>query len=318
MAIGKQKVGEIFEGFALIKDVKKGTTSGGKPFLTLVFGDQTGEMEAKLWDSTKEDEQLLLPESIVLVNGEIGQFRGKAQMRINAIRPAQPTDGVHIADFIEKAPVAVEELKDRIMEAIFEMKNPNLQRIVRAFVKKYEENLFLYPAASRNHHEYTSGLAHHIVGMLGLAKGVHDLHPEIDRDLLYAGIILHDIGKLRELSGVISTSYTTEGKLLGHISIMVEEIAQMARELQIEGEEVLVLQHMVLSHHGKAEWGSPKPPMIREAEILHLIDLMDARLNMLGRVLENTAPGEFTERIFSLEQRSFYKPAFSVKTELDA
>lgn len=318
MAIGKQKIGETFEGFALIKEVKKGTTSGGKPFLTLVLGDQTGEIEAKLWDSTKEHEQQLTTEEIVLVNGEIGQFRGKAQMRINAVRLAGPDDGVHIADFIEKAPVSIDELKEKVTEAIFEMTNPNLQRVVRAFVKKYEENLFLYPAASRNHHEYTSGLAHHIVGMLGLAKSVHELHPEIDRDLLYAGVILHDIGKLRELSGVVSTSYTAEGKLLGHISIMVEEIAQMARELQIEGEEVMVLQHMVLSHHGKAEWGSPKPPMVREAEILHLIDLMDARLNMLDRILINTAPGEFTERVFSLDQRSFYKPSFSEKRDTDA
>lgn len=315
MSIGNQKVGDTFEGFVLIKDVKKGTTSGGKPFLTIMFGDQTGEMEAKLWDSAKEDEETFIPEQIVLVNGEVGQFRGKSQMRINAIRPAQPTDGVHIADFIEKAPVEINELKEKITEAIFEMTNPNLQRIVRAFVKKYEEDLFLYPAASRNHHEYTSGLAHHIVGMLGLAKSVYALHPEIDRDLLYAGVILHDLGKLRELSGVISTTYTTEGKLLGHISIMVEEIAQMARELQIEGEEVMVLQHMVLSHHGKAEWGSPKPPMIREAEVLHLIDLMDARLNMLGRTLDKTVPGEFTERVFALDQRSFYKPAFTQGSE---
>lgn len=315
MGIGDHQIGDVFEGFLLIKESKKGVASNGKPFLTLILRDATGEIEAKLWDATKEDQDTFVNEQIVMLKGDLNQFRGKAQLRISALRPAQPTDGVSISDFIEKAPVETNYLKERITEAIFEMKNPNLQRIVRAFIKKYEEAFFLYPAASRNHHEYTSGLAHHIVGMLDLAKSICSLHPEVDRDLLIAGVILHDIGKLKELSGVISTTYTTEGKLLGHISIMVEEIAQMARDLQIEGEEVMVLQHMVLSHHGKAEWGSPKPPMIREAEILHLIDLLDARLNMLGRALDKTAPGTFTERLFALDSRQFYKPAFLEKAE---
>jgi len=310
MGIGDHQIGDPFEGFMLIREAKKGMASNGKPFLTLILRDATGEIEAKLWDASKEDQELFIQEQIIMLKGEINQYRGKPQLRISAVRPAQPMDDVHIADFIEKAPVDAEYLREKITEAIFEMKNAKLQRIVRAFVKKHHEDLFLYPAAVRNHHEYTSGLAHHIVGMLDLAKSIQNLHPEVDLDLLYAGVILHDIGKLKELSGPISTAYTTEGKLLGHISIMVEEIGQMARELQIEGEEVMVLQHLVLSHHGKAEWGSPKPPMVREAEVLHLIDLIDARLNMLGRALDKVAPGEFTERLFALESRAFYKPVF--------
>jgi 3'-5' exoribonuclease len=191
------------------------------------------------------------------------------------------------------------------------MKNPTLQRITRAFIKKYQENLLLYPAATKNHHEYVSGLAHHIVSMLGIARQIHQLYPEVNKDLLYAGIILHDLGKLRELSGMVTTSYTIEGKLLGHIPIMVEEIGLMARELQIEGEEeILILQHLILSHHGKAEWGSPKPPLVREAEILHLIDLMDAKMNMLNRALDKVKPGEFTDRLFAMDNRAFYKPSF--------
>lgn len=309
--IGYASVGEAIDSFMLIKEASKGLTSGGKPFLTLILRDATGEIEAKLWDATKEDEALFIPEKIIKLSGEVNQFRGKPQLKILAVRPAQPTDDVHVSDFVEKAPVSKDILMDKLTEAIFEMKNPTLQRITRAFIKKYQENLLLYPAATKNHHEYVSGLAHHIVSMLGIARQIHQLYPEVNKDLLYAGIILHDLGKLRELSGMVTTSYTIEGKLLGHIPIMVEEIGLMARELQIEGEEeILILQHLILSHHGKAEWGSPKPPLVREAEILHLIDLMDAKMNMLNRALDKVKPGEFTDRLFAMDNRAFYKPSF--------
>lgn len=308
--IGFFTVGDTFDSFMLIKDATKGITSNGKPFLTLILRDTTGEIEAKLWDATKEDEAVFIPEQIVRLNGEIQQFRGKAQLKIVSIRPAQPTDGVHVSQFLEKAPVTKDVLVEKLTESIFEISNANIQRIVRAFIKKYQEALLTYPAATKNHHEYVSGLAHHIVSMLSLAKELCKLYPQINKDLLYAGVILHDLGKIQELSGIVTTSYTVEGKLLGHIPMMVEEIGIIAKELQIEGEEVLILQHLVLSHHGKAEWGSPKPPMIREAELLHLIDLIDAKMNMLNRALDKIKPGEFTERLFAMDNRQFYKPLF--------
>lgn len=308
--ISHYNIGDAFDNFILIKEATKGVASNGKPFLTLILCDSTGVIDAKLWDASKEDEEVFVGEQIVRIAGEINQFRGKAQLKILSIRPAQSTDGVKVADFVEKAPVDKEELLQKLTEIIFEMENPAIQRIVRAFIKKYQEALLTYPAATKNHHEYVSGLAHHIVSMLGVAKELHKLYPDLNKDLLYAGIILHDLGKLKELSGIITTSYTIEGKLLGHIPMMVEEIGQMAKELQIESEEVLILQHMVLSHHGKAEWGSPKPPLVREAELLHLIDLIDAKMNMLNRSLEKVKPGEFTERIFAMDNRSFYKPTF--------
>jgi 3'-5' exoribonuclease len=308
--IGYLNIGDSLDDFMLIKSSTKGVASNGKAFLTLILRDATGEIEAKLWDAKKEDETLFIPEQIVRLNGEVNQFRGKPQLKIMTIRPAQTTDGVHISQFVEKAPVAKDALAEKLTEAIFEMENPNMKRIVRAFVKKYQDALLTYPAESKNHHEYVSGLAHHIVSMLALAKELHVLYPEVNKDLLYAGIILHDLGKLKELSGVVTTTYTVEGKLLGHIPMMVEEIGHMAKELQIEGEEVLILQHLVLSHHGKAEWGSPTPPLVREAELLHLIDLIDAKMNMLNRSLAKVKPGEFTERLFAMDNRQFYKPLF--------
>lgn len=284
--------------------------SNGKPFLTLIFQDKSGEIEAKLWDATDADEQIYQPETIVKINGDIQNYRGRMQLRIRQIKLVSQEESVRLSDFIETAPLESEEMQAKINQYIFDMKNPNIQRITRHLVKKHQKAFFEYPAATKNHHEFVSGLAYHVVSMLDLAKAIAGLYPSLDTDLLYGGIILHDLGKVQELSGPISTTYTVEGNLLGHITIMVNEIGKAADELGIKGEEVLILQHLVLSHHGKAEWGSPKAPLIKEAEILHYIDNLDAKMNMLDRALERVKPGEFSERIFPLENRSFYKPSF--------
>jgi 3'-5' exoribonuclease len=305
------EVGEQVDVYLLIKSVAKGIASNGKPFLTLILQDKTGNIEAKLWDVSPEDEHLYVPESIVKVFGDIHNYRGKMQLKIRSIRPAHEGDAVRVSDFLETAPLKREEMMEKITEYIFAMQNPNIQRITRYLLKKYEQKFFEYPAATKNHHEFISGLAYHVVSMLELAKALANLYPSLNKDLLYAGVILHDLGKVIELSGPVSASYTLEGNLLGHISIMVSEISKAAEHLGISGEEVVILQHMVLSHHGKAEWGSPKPPMVKEAEILHYIDNLDAKMNMIDRALEKVKPGEFTERIFALDNRSFYKPIFS-------
>lgn len=304
------EVGEQIELFLLVKSSVKGIASNGKPFLTLILQDQSGEMEAKLWDISEEDIKAYGPESIVKISGEIQSYRGRNQLKIRNIRPSNPMDSVKLSDFLEVAPLSKDEMTGKLTQYIFEMKNPNIQRITRYLIKKHQQSFLEYPAATKNHHEFVSGLAYHVVSMLDLAKAISNLYPSLDTDLLYAGVILHDMGKVMELSGPISTSYTIQGNLLGHITIMVNEIGKAAEELDIVGEEVLMLQHMVLSHHGKAEWGSPKPPLIKEAEILHYIDNLDAKMNMLDRALDRVKPGEFTERVFALENRSFYKPSF--------
>lgn len=304
------EIGEQVDLYLLIKSVTKGLASNGKPFLTLILQDRSGGIEAKLWDTTDEQVQLYQPETIVRVAGELHNYRGRLQLKIKRIRPATPQDGVHISDFLETAPMTKEEISSKITQYIFEMTNPNIQRITRHLLKKYFDQFLEYPAATKNHHEFISGLAYHVVCMLDLAKALCELYPSLDRNLLYSGIILHDLGKVIELSGPVSAAYTVEGNLLGHITIIVNEIGKAAEELGIHGEEVVVLQHIVLSHHGQLEWGSPKQPMIKEAEILHMIDNIDAKMNMLDRALKRVKPGEFTERIFALDNRAFYKPTF--------
>ncbi|WP_226670072.1 3'-5' exoribonuclease YhaM [Metabacillus litoralis] len=303
-------VGDQVDVHLLIKSSVKGIASNGKAFLTLILQDMSGEIEAKLWDASQDDEGVYSPQSIVKILGDIHHYRGRNQLKIRKIRPKHDDEQINISDLLETAPLSKDVMNDKITQYIFEMENSNIQRITRHLLKKHGAAFIEYPAATKNHHEFVSGLAYHVVSMLDLAKAISTLYPSLDTDLLYSGVILHDLGKVIELSGPISTTYTVEGNLLGHISIMVNEIAKAAEQLQIEGEEVVILQHLVLSHHGKAEWGSPKPPMIKEAEILHYIDNLDAKMNMLDRGLERVKPGEYTERIFALDNRSFYKPTF--------
>ncbi|MEZ2075627.1 HD domain-containing protein, partial [Staphylococcus aureus] len=150
--------------------------------------------------------------------------------------------------------------------------------------------------------------SYHVLTMLRIAKSICDIYPLLNKSLLYSGIILHDIGKVRELSGPVATSYTVEGNLLGHISIASDEVVEAARELNIEGEEIMLLRHMILSHHGKLEYGSPKLPYLKEAEILCYIDNIDARMNMFEKAYKKTDKGQFTDKIFGLENRRFYNP----------
>lgn len=308
----EHQVGESVDLYLLIKQAISGVTTQGSPFMTIILQDKSGDLEAKLWDTKEAQVETYKAGVIVKVVGEVHEYRGKNQLRIKSIRPINENEPIFIEDLVPSAEKSKEQLSEELMAFLFEMENPSIQRITRHIIQKHEKAFLIYPAAMRNHHDYVSGLIDHVVSMLKLGKAFVQLYPTLNKDLLYAGIILHDIGKVIELTGPIGTQYTVEGNLLGHISIMVNEIAKAADELSIEGEEVMLLQHLVLSHHGKEEWGSPKRPMLKEAEMLHYIDNIDAKMVMLNRALSKTTPGEFSERIFPLENRSFYKPKFDV------
>lgn len=306
--IANLKAGDSVETFYLIKRSQQGVTTQGKPYMTLYLQDRSGDIEAKLWTVSKEDMELLVPETLIKVKGDVIDYRNKRQMKIAMYRLATEQDGLHPKDFVEKAPMDEDALLESILDYTLKIENGALQRIVRQLLSKYKSEFLSYPAAMTNHHDFVSGLAYHVHYMLRTAEALCDIYPSLNRSLLYSGIILHDIGKVKELSGPIGTTYTTEGNLIGHIVIAVEEITKIADELEIDGEEVLLLKHLILSHHGKLEYGSPKVPMLKEAEILHFIDNIDARMMMMDKHLDNTKEGMFTERIFPLENRNLYKP----------
>ncbi|WP_281183023.1 3'-5' exoribonuclease YhaM [Staphylococcus schleiferi] len=300
--------GDTVDHFFLIRRATQGVTAQGKDYMTLHLQDKSGEIEAKLWTVSKEDIPLLQPERIIHVKGDIINYRGRKQMKLNQFRLATDQDGMRTQDFIDGAPMSPEEIKDAMQEYIFEIENAPLQRVTRYLLNKYEDRYFVYPAASSHHHNFVSGLSYHVLTMLKIARSLCDIYPELNRSLLYSGIILHDMGKVRELSGPVATSYTLEGNLLGHISIASDDVADAARELNVDGEEILLLRHLILAHHGKLEYGSPKLPQVKEAEILNYIDNIDARMNMFDKAFKKVNKGQFTERIFGLENRQFYKP----------
>ncbi|PHK50833.1 3'-5' exoribonuclease YhaM [Staphylococcus edaphicus] len=306
--VEKLNPGDSVDHFFLIHKATQGVTAQGKDYMTLHLQDKSGDIEAKLWTVSKEDMKVLEPEKIVHVTGDVINYRGRKQMKINKIKLATPEDNMKTQDFVDGAPLTPEEIQEEIAHYMLDIENATLQRITRHLIRKHQESFFTFPAASTHHHNFSSGLSYHVLTMLRVAKSICDIYPLLNRSLLYSAIILHDLGKVRELSGPVATSYTVEGNLLGHISIASDEVAEAARELNLEGEEVLLLRHMILAHHGKMEYGSPKLPHMKEAEILFFIDNIDAKMNMFEKAYKKTDKGQFTERIFGLDGRQFYKP----------
>lgn len=302
------KPGASVDNYFLIHKAIQGVTGQGKPYLTLYLKDKSGDLEAKVWTVTEDDIKTLTPETLVRIKGDVIDYRGRIQMKVNQFKVAIPEDGVKLEHFLESAPLSEDDMMNELMDYLLEIENAKLQRVTRLLLKKHQNEFMTFPAASSNHHNFVSGLLYHVLTMLKQAKALCDIYPSLNKSLLYSGIILHDLGKVKELSGPVATSYTVEGNLLGHISIMSDEVASVAREHNIDGEEIMLLRHLILSHHGKYEYGSPKLPMVKEAEILNFIDNIDARMQMFDKHMKKVEKGNFSERIFALENRQFYKP----------
>ena len=196
---------------------------------------------------------------------------------------------------------------ERFNKHVASVKNEDCQTILTYRIKKFGDKIFSYPAAVSIHHEYSSGLLMHSVTMADHAAYLAPIY-DADYDLMITGCLLHDLGKIIELEGPIVYKYSTEGKLLGHISIMCAEIRKAAEELKLEGETVLLLEHMVLSHHGQQEFGSPVMPYTKEALLLSLIDNLDSKMVVVDKALQEVEPGNFSNKVFPLDNRAFYKP----------
>lgn len=290
----------------LVAQLNKGVTAKGSPYLSMVLQDRSGEIEAKLWNAKPEQLAHYKAGMVLQFNGEVLSHNKQLQMRINDCRIVDPST-VNPADFVKEGDIPRRELKQRIDALIATIKNPICHTLILKVMERFQSDFYAYPAASRNHHDFVGGLATHVLRMMEIGDFLAGLYPLLNRDLLLSGILMHDIGKCIELSGPVITEYTMEGKLLGHISIMQAIVDEIAKENQLEGEEIILIRHMILSHHGEYEFGSPVLPMIPEAEILHYIDNIDARIQSMGKALNQVEAGEFTARIFALENRSFYK-----------
>lgn len=293
--------------YAKIDNLNIQKTVNNTEFMNVTLTDETGSISAKKWNVLEKDKSQFNMGQLVFITGVGNEYNNKVQLIIENIRLVDENDNIDLDSFYQTAPISQDSLKENIYHYLDVIKNDKLSQLTKTIFQKYEEDFFLYPAATRNHHAHISGLAYHVSTMLDVAKSISSSYKDINLDLLYSGIILHDIGKIQELSNHLAPQYTTAGKLIGHINICFEEIRMTANQLKIDGEEVILLQHLVLSHHGLLEYGSPKTPMLKEAELLHLIDLLDSRMNMIDAELDDTEPNEFTKRIYSLDGKSYYK-----------
>lgn len=289
----------------LIARCERGKTAKNTPYLSLALEDSSGTLDAKFWNLTEEMIAQYTTGMVVEAHGDILFHRNAKQLRV---RKLIPLEGKNVNDYVQNAPMSKTEMEEEIMEVVLAMKNEMLQKVVLRILDQKQEEFYSYPAATKNHHNFVGGLAYHTLCMLHMAKHVVSEYTWLDADLLYAGVLLHDVGKTVELSQPVLPEYTMEGNLLGHISIMASSIDQIAREEGVQDEEcVTLLKHMILSHHGKMEFGSPVLPMIPEAEVLNLLDNLDSRLYMMKQSLEQTKPGQFGPRVFALENRMIYR-----------
>ncbi len=303
-------VGDQMNLMVLIKSADVRVAKNGKKYLDFTFTDASGEMSGKFWDAGDADINRYQPGRVVRLGGKRENYQGTPQVRINALRLANADEPHDPDDFMSSAPMKATEMEDEINQVVFEITNQVWNRIVRWLLAKHREAFFTYPAAKRNHHAFKGGLAFHTVSILRLAHSVAGQYETINAPLLYAGAILHDLGKVVELSGPVGTQYTVEGNLLGHISIVDGEIVTACNALKfdLDSEDVVLLRHMILAHHGLLEYGSPVRPRLLEAEVLHELDELDASIMMMNNALDKTSPGAFGERLFAMDGRSFYRP----------
>lgn len=310
MKINQMKKDEFFEGFYLIKSAEVRQTRAGKDYIAFTFQDDSGEIEGKLWDAQPHNVAEYTAGKVVHIKGRREVYNNTPQVNQLVLRLPRAGEPNDPADFREKPPVDPKDLRDYLAQMIFKIENPVWQRVVRALYSKYDKEFYSYPAAKTNHHAFESGLAFHTATMVRLADAIGDIYPQLNKSLLFAGIMLHDLAKVIELSGPDDTEYTVRGNLIGHIALIDEEITKVLLELKIDDskEDVIVLRHVILSHHGLLEYGSPVRPRIMEAEILHMIDNLDAEMMMMTGALAKVGEGEMTSRIFAMDNRSFYKP----------
>ncbi|QIL45712.1 HD domain-containing protein [Vagococcus coleopterorum] len=303
-------VDDTFEMFVLIKQADVRLAKNGKKFIAFTFQDGSGNIDGKFWGATEDEIERYKAGKVVFLNGKREVYQNTPQVKIIKLRLATEEEPYQAELYMEKSPVQKEDLAEEINQTIFEITNATWNRIVRHLLVEHQTAFYEYPAAKNFHHAFVGGLAVHTVSMLRIAKSLCKEYPALNASLLYSGVLLHDLGKVIELSGPIGTEYTLAGNLLGHIVIVDEEISKACVALKIDeqSEDVIVLKHMILAHHGQLDYGSPVRPRIMEAEVLHQIDNIDASMQMMMGALEQVEPGQYTNALFGMDGRRFYRP----------
>lgn len=297
------------DGFWLIKTIDKKVNVKGAAYLDMMLCNKEGEIPAKLWDYNELIHGEYTPGEVIKVRGSVTQFNGNDQLRVDKIRHVEANDGINIADFVPTADYSGEMMLGEIMNIIAAVEDDELQRLTYSLVKDCENELLHWPAAFKLHHAIRGGLLYHTLSILRLCEGVCRIYPSVDRDLLMCGAIVHDLCKIDEFnlsSAGLVTGYSVKGELIGHLVMGAMKIEKKASELGIKGEKAMLLQHMVISHHGEPDFGAAVRPMFLEAEILSQLDKLDATIYEINEAVAGVNEGEFTQRMWALDNRKLY------------
>jgi 3'-5' exoribonuclease len=307
--------GESIEDVYLVSDKQLRANRHGNLYLQVDLRDRTGSINGRLWNAGEHLFRSFEEGDFVRIKGKVQLFQGALQLILSQVERVAP-EAVELADFLPQSDHDVNKLLDRLRGILMKLNNPHLRALVECFFmdEEFVQAFCKSPAGVRNHHAYLGGLIEHVVKLLELGDRVAPLYSDLDRDLLLTGIFLHDIGKVRELSYAKMFSYTDEGQLIGHIVIGVEMLNEKAARVpDLTGEPfprelLLRLKHMILSHHGAYEFGSPKLPMTPEAIALHYLDNLDAKVHSFTRdIRQDNNPGSAWTQFNQSLQRRLYK-----------
>ena len=302
--------GDRVEGFYILKDAQIKTSNSGKPFLAATVSDRTGTLDVKAWDYSGP---VGMPEDagkVVKVRGDITEYRGTTQLTVSNIRMALPEDSYDPSLLVPVAPIDQEQTLRQVQQLVDSLEDKDYRQVAQTMLTRHLDAFKRIPAAKSVHHSFLSGLMMHTANMLRLADFISGLYPQIvDRSLLLTGTLLHDFAKEREFTfsqlGIV-TDYSLKGQLLGHLVMGAQEVAALCAELGTPEEKSLLLQHMILSHHGEPDFGAAVRPMFAEAELLSQIDMLDSRMEIYAETLPNVPAGTFSSRIFALDKRIYH------------
>ena len=306
--VSAMALNDEIEGFYILKSANPKVTANGKPFLTGALSDRTGVMEMKVWDYagplTAADEG-----KVVKVRGTVGEFRGTPQFTASRIRLAAADDQVDPASLVPTAPIDREAAMAALQKWAASIEDEDYRAVAEAMLERHGQALERIPAAKSVHHAFLGGLLMHTANMMKLADFLAELYRDtIDRSLLLAGTLLHDMAKEQEFVFSqlgLAMDYSVKGQLLGHLVMGAQEAARVAETLHVPEEKAVLLQHLILSHHGEPEFGAAVRPLCAEAELLSLIDAVDSRMEIYRETYDTMDAGTFSPRIFALEKKVF-------------
>ncbi|MEE0840881.1 MAG: HD domain-containing protein [Acutalibacteraceae bacterium] len=302
---GKNQV----EGYCLIKSVDKKTSSKGDTYLDFTLSDSDGEINGKLWNYNENIHGVYDANILVKVRGTISVYNGADQFRVERIRPVNDEDGVKIEDFVKSAGYDSSAMYNALFEIASSFEDKELSLLVTTILNDRRLSLLYWPAAFKLHHAIRGGLLLHTLSIVRLCEKLCGIYSFVNKELLISGAILHDIAKIDEFevaeSG-IATGYSVKGNLIGHLAEGAIVVREAANKAGVSEETSNLIEHMLLSHHGDPEFGAAVRPMFMEAEILSELDMLDARIYEMKEAVEGVNSGDFTGRLWSMDNRKLY------------